>query len=92
VRIEQFGLNILTGFKMTLSALKERSMSLQIDVCSKVFQADNLLESINRLAKDAVEELKEKTVITRYGKIKTYKVLNIDFTQTPKSTFFHEKK
>jgi hypothetical protein len=72
VRVEQIGLNILRGFKLTLSALKDKKMNLQIDVCSRVFRAANLLEEINRLPKDAVESLVGSTVITRYGKIKTY--------------------
>jgi hypothetical protein len=91
VRVEQVGLNILRGFKLTLSALKDKKMNLQIDVCSRVFRAANLLEEINRLPKDAVESLIGSTIITRYGKIKTYVIQRIDFTQTPKSTFYLEK-
>jgi aubergine-like protein len=91
-RYDRVGLNVIRGFKMTLAALKEKSMLLQIDVCSKVFRASNLLEEINRLSKDAVESLKGETVITRYGKIKTYRIEKIDYTQTPKSTFYHESQ
>lgn len=65
-------------------------MVLQIDVCSKVFRASNLLEEINRLSKGGLESLEGETVITRYGKIKTYKIIKIDVSQNPKSTFFKD--
>ena len=37
-----------------------------------------------------MEGLKGETVITRYGKIKTYRIERVDVTQNPKSTFFKD--
>lgn len=71
VEVKEVGLNILRGFKFTLCQLKS-GLSLQIDVCSRVFRAANLLEEINRMPKDSIDSLVGSTVITRYGKIKTY--------------------
>lgn len=85
------GLNILRGFKFTLCNLKS-GLSLQIDVCSRVFRAANLLEEINRLPKDSIDSLVGSTVITRYGKIRTYVIEKIDRKQTPLSEFYHEKR
>lgn len=42
VQVKEIGLNILRGFKFTLCQLKS-GLSLQIDVCSRVFRASNLL-------------------------------------------------
>jgi hypothetical protein len=78
------GLNVLRGFKFTLCPLK-RGLTVQIDVCSKVFRAANLLEEISRLPKDSVNSLVGETIITRYGKIRTYKILNIVFNKNPKT-------
>lgn len=82
----------MRGYKMTLAALKEKSMLLQIDICSKVFRSYNMLEEISGKNRDAVEGLQGQTVITRYGKIKTYRIERVDFSQTPKSTFYHRLK
>lgn len=73
VRVEQCGLNILRGYKFTLAPLKS-GLYLQIDVCSKVFRANNLLEEITGRSKDEVNALVGSTVITRYGRIRTYTI------------------
>lgn len=41
---EKIGLSVMRGYKMTLAALKEKNLLLQIDVCSKVFRSYNMLE------------------------------------------------
>lgn len=91
VRVEQCGSNILRGYKFTLAPLKS-GLYLQIDVCSKVFRANNLLEEITGRSKDEVNALVGSTVITRYGRIKTYTIQKIDFNLTPKSTFYSDKR
>lgn len=91
MEVKEAGLNILRGFKFTLCQIKS-GLSLQIDVCSRVFRAANLLEEINRLGKDSVNSLEGATVITRYGKIRTYTIVKIDRTKTPLSEFYHEKR
>lgn len=42
--------------------------------------------------KDQVQTLVGATVITRYGKVRTYNILKIDYSITPKSEFFHDKR
>lgn len=70
-RIDSVGLTVLRGYKFTLCNLKG-GMSLQIDVCSRVFRSANLLEEILKMPKDSVEALVGSTIITRYGRIRTY--------------------
>jgi hypothetical protein len=88
IRVESVGLNILRGYKFTLCQMKS-GMNLQIDVCSRVYRAANLLEEINRMHKDSINLLVGSTVITRYGKIRTYVIEKIDLDKTPKSEFYH---
>ena len=90
-RVKESGLNVLRGFKFTLCSIKS-GLSLQIDVCSRVFRDHNLLEEITRLSKDEAMKLVGSTVITNYGKRKTYSILNIDFSKNPKYKFYNEKK
>jgi hypothetical protein len=52
----------------------KNGLFLQIDVCSKVFRAHNLLEEITGKTKDQVNALVGSTVITRYGRIRTYTI------------------
>lgn len=51
VNVKSVGLSILRGFKFTLCPLK-RGLTLQIDVCSRVFRSQNLLEEMNNMSKD----------------------------------------
>ena len=42
------GLSVLQGYKFTLANLKGK-VCLQVDVCTRVFRSNNLLEEIQRL-------------------------------------------
>ena len=90
--LEEIGLTILRGFKFTLVPLNQ-GISLQIDVCSRVLQSRNLLEIFNGHPHEQNrEEFTGATVITKYGNYRTYSIVEIDYTQDPKSTFHNEKK
>ena len=88
-RVKKIGLNVLRGFKFTLCFLQTR-LALQIDVCSRVFRSQNLLEEMNRKRFGNHEDIKlaGSTVITNYGKRKTYSILQVDYNKNPKSKFF----
>jgi hypothetical protein len=52
VKLKETGLNILRGYKLTLVTLKT-GLHLQIDVCSRVYRSNNLLEELtNKKSKD----------------------------------------
>lgn len=66
---------------------------MQIDVCSKINRKDNFLRELERCnAQTANNLFKGATVITKYGKIKTYKIENIDYELNPSSTFWSDKE
>ena len=44
--VQEVGLSIIRGFKFTLETLKS-GIVLQIDVCSRVFRSNNLLEELS---------------------------------------------
>jgi hypothetical protein len=82
--VETGKLRVIRGFDMTLSLIKTASFFLRIDVCSRVFRAKNLLEEIQeRRSKDFDSTLVGKTVITNYGKRRTYRILAIRRDMTP---------
>ena len=92
VQLKQTGLNILRGFKFTHCMLKS-GLHLQIDVCSRVYRATNLLEDLtNSKSKDYAETLTGSSVLTNYGKRRTYRITKIDYKMSPQSKFYHEKK
>jgi len=91
-QFQQIGLSALRGFKFTICPLKNNILTLQIDVCSRVFRSKNLLEEMNMMSKDAKDALVGSLVLTRYGRVRTYKIEKVCFDMTPQSTFYHEKR
>lgn len=92
VMVKEAGLSILRGFKFTLVTLKS-GLFLQIDVCSRVFRTQNFLEEImTQKSQDFTESLIGSTLITTYGKRRTYKILRICYDMNPYSKFYHDKK
>ena len=90
--LEEIGLTILRGFKFTLVPLNQ-GISLQIDVCSRVLQSRNLLEIFNGHPYDQNKaDFTGATIITKYGNYRTYSIEEIDYNQSPLSTFHNEKK
>ncbi len=77
IDVKEVGLSIIRGFKVTLCTLKS-GMFLQIDVCSRVFRSNNLLEELTtKKSRDFAESLVGTTVITTYGRRRTYKICKI---------------
>lgn len=77
IDVKEAGLSIIRGFKVTLCTLKS-GMFLQIDVCSRVFRSNNLLEELTtKKSRDFAESLVGTTVITTYGRRRTYKICKI---------------
>ena len=59
----------------------------------QLFRAHNLLEEITSSKnKDIFESLVGATVITTYGKRRTYKINKICKDMTPNSKFYHDKR
>lgn len=92
IMVKSVGLNVIRGFKFTLASLKS-GLFLQIDVCSRVFRSNNLLEELsNNKSKDFAASLVGSTVITTYGKRRTYRIENINYDMSPDSKFYHDKR
>lgn len=85
--LSDVGLQILRGYKMTVTSLKNNRLCLQVDPCSRILQSDNLLEVIRSMGKSAMRKLKNATVVARYGNYKSYKVEKIDYNKTPENYF-----
>lgn len=53
---------------------------MQIDVCSKISRSDNFLKQLEGINQTTANNLYQgATVITRYGKIRTYRIEKIDY-------------
>ncbi len=85
-------MNVLRGFKFTLCKLKS-GLHLQIDVCSRVYRAANLLEELTyKKSKDFAQELAGASVLTNYGRRRTYRIIKINYDMSPLSKFYHDKR
>ena len=70
------GLNVLRGYKFTLTMINNRLL-LQLDVCSRVLQRNNLQEDLQDFCGSKEEQIHHfvgATVITRYGNYRTHKI------------------
>lgn len=89
--IGNLGLDFRRGFKCTLCPIANQLL-MQIDVCSKISRSDNFLRELERCnAQQANNIFQGITVITRYGKLRTYRIEEIDYSLSPSSTFFSDK-
>lgn len=67
-------------------------MLMQIDVCSKISRRDNFLKELERCnQQSANQKFQGATILTRYGKLRTYKIEKIDYELSPRSKFYSEK-
>ena len=46
---------------------------------------------MNNMSKDAIAALAGSLVITRYGRIRTYKIEKVYFDMSPMDSFYHDK-
>jgi aubergine len=92
IMVKEVGLSVIRGYKFTLCTLKS-GLALQIDVCSRVFRSENLLEELSaHKSKDFARSLNDAIVITLYGRRRTYKIININYDMTPNDKFYHDKR
>lgn len=89
--LQEIGLDVIRGFKLTLVQLN-RGICLQVDTSSRVLQSKNLLEIFGGMNQNAIRDMEGSTVITKYGRYKTYKIEEINFDLSPKSSFHNESK
>lgn len=90
------GLDIWPGYKTSLKYLSGKYY-INIDSVSKVLRKDNALEAIHEIQSSAKfdweskvkRELVGQSVNTKYNK-QIYRIDDIDFSQSPKSTFTME--
>lgn len=69
-----------------------KKLYIQIDVCSRVLQYQNFKETMNGKGKqDILDQYLGAIVITTYGKIRTYKIEDIQFDKCPTSKFYSDK-
>lgn len=73
-KIDKLSLDVRRGFKLTLCPIGNELL-MQIDVCSKISRSNNFLRDLEgHNAQSANTMYAGATVITRYGKIRTYRI------------------
>lgn len=87
--LESYPIEVRTGFKTSIG-ITASGARLQIDYCSRIIRTDNANEFI-RSYKGNINEVKEQligtSVLADYVGYRYYKVDDVDFKQTPLSTF-----
>jgi len=83
--IDQYGLDVYTGFKTSCQVYQGFIPRVVIDFSSKILRSDNVLSSIQKARSDYEIErlLVGKSVITSYGNFRMWRVDRVDFKRTP---------
>jgi len=95
--IKEYNLSVWPGYVTAVDEY-ENGVLLQLDVSHRVLRTETVRDFLNGLVKRGVQDLKSEaekgllgtSVLTRYNN-KSYKVDDIDFQMSPKSTFTNEK-
>jgi len=95
--IKEYNLSVWPGYVTAVDEY-ESGVLLQLDVSHRVLRTETVRDYLNGLVKRGVQDLKSEaekgllgtSVLTRYNN-KSYKVDDIDFQMSPKSTFTNEK-
>jgi len=95
--IKEYNLSVWPGYVTAVDEY-ESGVLLQLDVSHRVLRTETVRDFLNGLVKRGVQDLKTEaekgllgiSVLTRYNN-KSYKVDDIDFKSSPKSTFVNEK-
>jgi hypothetical protein len=73
-KIHNLDLDVRKGFKLTVCPVN-KNLLVQIDVCSRITRSYNFSEDIAKMnEKEANDKFMESTVITREGKIRTFRI------------------
>jgi hypothetical protein len=94
-KIKEAGLSVWRGYEVTVTPVNA-NLFLRVDVCSRVLRLESLLDTMKntKKIKDKAyinETFKDISVITRYGNHRIHKVVEIDYSMTPRSTFITYK-
>jgi len=87
--LENCRLQVRNGFKTSLEMCKDGSRLL-VDFCTRVLRSDTVLDIINysnKSQKELKEYLIDHSVLADYANYRNYRITDIDFKKTPKSTF-----
>jgi len=95
--IKEYNLSVWPGYVTAVDEY-ESGVLLQLDVSHRVLRTETVRDFLNGLVKKGIKDLKTEaekgllgtSVLTRYNN-KSYKVDDIDFQASPKSTFTNEK-
>lgn len=95
--IKQYNLQVWPGYVTAVDEY-EGGLLLQIDTSHRVLRTETVRDVIIQITKRGVADVKTEaekallgsSVLTRYNN-KTYKIDDLDFTASPKSTFKNEK-
>lgn len=97
VPIADFGMDVVAGYNTTVLP-HENEIQMTINMVNKVMNGKNANDYMKHLLRDSngnknalMEEIVGKTVLTVYNN-KTYKVDDIEFNLSPKSTFKRRNK
>ena len=76
------GLNVVSGFRFTLSCMAPQKTFLQIDMATRILRTKTLYEEM--MATQGTEQdknllFKGATVLARYGNYKTYTIESIEY-------------
>ena len=90
--VNNVDLDVRRGFKMTICSVN-KELLLQVDMCTRVTRSNTMAYELEgKTSQSAQKEFFEATVITRYGKIRTYKVVEINYDLNPNSTFYSDEE
>lgn len=93
--LDQYYLQIRRGFKTSIN-MDASGTRILIDSCTKVMRMDTVFEYIQNFEgnnNDVKEYLIGESVVADYGSNhRIYKIFDIDYTKSPKSTFFFKRR
>lgn len=82
-------ITLLQGLDAQVAQYQE-GMLLNINSCFRVLQSESILQKFSRLRHDkeaCLEMVAGSTILTTYQKVRSYKVIDIDFDNDPSKTF-----
>jgi aubergine-like protein len=93
-KVSNYDIEVWTGYKTTVNLCENNAIYLQIDYASRCLNTTTVLSYLTNLQSrgfsnaDIKEEIKDKTVIARYGNYRLYKISDIEFNNNPKTKTF----
>jgi len=90
--IQEFYLQIYTGFKTSCEVYQNHTPKILIDFSSKILRTDSALFYIRecKSSREAKEMLEGRTVVSSYGNYRMWRIDEVDFARNPRTATFLE--